>query len=55
MDPVTAALNALGFLFQYLTTPAGQDFAKVQTELIVKILNLLHVHIGDQPAPPKSS
>lgn len=52
MDPLTAALMCLGYFNQFLSTPAGQDFAKINNQLILDIFNILHIHIT--PPAPKS-
>jgi len=44
LDPLTAALNALASFNQFLCTTAGQEFAKINNDLIKDILGKIMKH-----------
>lgn len=46
MDPVTAALNTATALFNFLLTPAGQQFCNLQNQVITDLLTAIHVKIN---------
>ncbi len=53
VDPLTAAMNALAYLNQFLCTPAGQKIALDAESVIVNLLIALHVHVNVPVATPK--
>lgn len=56
MDPITATQNAIAAVFQFLSSPAGQDviqdFRKLDAQLASKLKDLFDkLHADASPAP----